>query len=229
MRKCKVCDTDISDRHYKAIFCLSCSDRKNYLKRYYQENKERLKPIRNEWKTENKEKMIIYYKERYLNLDKERLQKYYEENKERIRERSKSEQYLIKRKEHRLKNHWRIRYRTSLRCVMKRLGIKKNDYTNILLGYSDLEFKEHIENQFINNMSWENRSSFEIDHIIPIVAFKVNTPMNIVSALDNLMPLDPVENLNKFISIDVKFIELYLKYFEYLTSEYQEKIKNLPI
>jgi hypothetical protein len=123
-----------------------------------------------------------------------------------------------------LRNSYKYRYRDSLKSVIRRLNRDKNDYTNKLLGYSDLDFKIHIENQFTECMSWENRDSFEIDHIIPIVAFIEETPLNIVSSLENLKPINPIDNIKKFISIDYDYIKLYEKYIDYLIPEYKEKI-----
>jgi hypothetical protein len=201
---------------------------KEYSSLYYEKNKERLVPIRKEWREKNKEKERINNKDRYLKKDKERLSKYYKENKEEINKRKKeyrkTDEYKKWKKEYDLRNSYKYRYRDSLKSVIRRLNRDKNDYTNKLLGYSDLDFKIHIENQFTECMSWENRDSFEIDHIIPIVAFIEETPLNIVSSLENLKPINPIENIKKFISIDYNYIKLYEKYIDYLIPEYKEKI-----
>jgi len=202
--------------------------RREYSKNHYEINKDKLKPIRKKWRENNKEKEKLSSKERYIKKDKERLSNYYIENKDEInnkkREYRKTEEYKAWKKEYDLKNAYKSRYRDSLKSVIKRLNRDKNDYTNKLLGYSDLDFKTHIEKQFIEDMNWENRKSFEVDHIIPIVAFIENTPLNIVSSLDNLRPINPEENLKKFISIDYDYIELYEKYIDYLIPEYKDQI-----
>lgn len=77
-----------------------------------------------------------------------------------------------------------------------------------------------------HRMAWSKRSSFEIDHIIPITAFLENTPINIISALDNLRPLDPSLNSIKYNHIDFDYIKLYIKYFDYLIPKYQKEIIN---
>lgn len=202
--------------------------RREYSKNHYEINKDKLKPIRKKWRENNKEKEKLSSKERYIKKDKERLSNYYIENKDEInnkkREYRKTEEYKAWKKEYDLKNAYKSRYRDSLKSVIKRLNRDKNDYTNKLLGYSDLDFKTHIEKQFIEDMNWENRKSFEVDHIIPIVAFIENTQLNIVSSLDNLRPINPEENLKKFISIDYDYIELYEKYIDYLIPEYKDQI-----
>ena len=245
--ECIRCNNEILNRGKKAKLCLSCleiskkdsykkysnkEDIKNkkieYSKDYYSDNKERLKPIRKKWREDNSEKEKEYNKERYELIDKERLSNYYKENKEEINKKKseyrKTDEYKKWISEYRVKNAHKQRYRDSLKSVIRRLNRDKNDYTNNLLGYSDLEFKLHIESQFTSDMSWEDRKSFEIDHIIPISAFIDDTPLNIVSALDNLKPMHPVDNIIKYTSIDYGYIHLYEKYIDYLNDEYKSQI-----
>ena len=244
MKNCEICNIDISERR-AAKYCIECAKISNnesiirykiinkskieeYGKKHYEDNKERLRPIRKKWRDNNREKVKNCSKEEYIKTGKERLSNYYIENKEEINNRKKkyrkTEEYKKWKKEYDLKNIYKQRYRDSLRSVIRRLDRDKNDYTNKLLGYSDIDFKIHIESQFVENMSWENRNSFEVDHIIPIVAFIENTPLNIVSSIDNLKPMNPTENIKKFISIDYNYIKLYEKYIDYLIPEYKEEI-----
>ena len=231
---CDTCSELVKKESYKKYKENNKEKIKEVTRKNYEKNKERLKPIRKKWREENNEKEKEYNKERYEYIDKERLSNYYTENKEEINERKKeyrkTEEYKKWKKEYDLKNSYKTRYRDSLKSVNRRLNRDKDDYTNKLLGYSDMDFKLHIESQFVENMSWENRNTFEIDHIIPIVAFFENTPLNIVSALDNLMPISPVDNVRKFTSIDYNYIKLYEKYIDYLVPEYKEEIiKHLDI
>lgn len=68
-----------------------------------------------------------------------------------------------------------------------------------VLGYSHAELRAHIEAQFQPGMSWLDRSSFHIDHIIPMHAFFERGVFNpaVISALVNLRPLPPDENRRK--------------------------------
>lgn len=78
-------------------------------------------------------------------------------------------------------------------------GRFKESRTEKMLGYSQAELREHIENQFVDDMSWENRQSFHIDHIIPIKFFMdrdISDP-SIINALGNLQVLVPIENQRK--------------------------------
>lgn len=59
------------------------------------------------------------------------------------------------------------------------------------------ELKAHLESKFTEGMSWENRSQWHIDHIIPLSSAK--TPEDLYKLLHytNLQPLWAVDNLKK--------------------------------
>jgi hypothetical protein len=52
--------------------------------------------------------------------------------------------------------------------VRRALKSDKSKHSIEYLGCNIEEFKEHIENQFIEGMTWENHGEWHIDHIIPI-------------------------------------------------------------
>jgi hypothetical protein len=247
MKNCIKCDIDISNRGAKFKYCKDCSEiskkesykkyqnkddvkisKLEYTKDYYEINKERLKPVRKKWRDNNIENQKKYNTKRYENVDKERLSIYYIENKEEINRKKseyrKTDEYKKWINDYRIKNAHKQRYRDSLKSVIRRLNRDKNDYTNNLLGYSDMDFKIHIESQFNDKMSWIDRKSFEIDHIIPISAFIDNTPLSIVSSLENLKPIEPEDNIRKYTSIDYNYIYLYEKYIDFIKDEYKIKI-----
>ncbi|AUR82917.1 hypothetical protein NVP1030O_01 [Vibrio phage 1.030.O._10N.222.55.F9] len=68
-----------------------------------------------------------------------------------------------------------------------------------MLGYTHVQFKAHIESQFKDGMSWENRSEWHVDHIKPISLFISEgvVDVSIINALSNLQPLWAHENLSK--------------------------------
>lgn len=210
-------------------WCKDCNN--EYGKKYYVENKERLKPIRKAWKENNLDRLKDYQSTRYTKIDKDRLRLYYINNIDKIKEnKSKyrnTNEYKNWLKLYRLKNSWKDRYRSSLKNVLKGFGKEKHDKTNIILGYSSLEFKIHIESQFNDTMSWDNRDSFHIDHIVPISGFREDTPINIVNSLENLRPLTGIENLSKNNSIDYNRLDLYNKYIEYLKEDFVNLLNNI--
>lgn len=86
-----------------------------------------------------------------------------------------------------------------LRRILTMARVRKDTTTEKLLGYSKIELRHHLESQFKAGMSWVNRSSFEIDHIVPVADFfrrGIYDPA-VINALSNLQPLTPAENRAK--------------------------------
>jgi len=77
-------------------------------------------------------------------------------------------------------------------------GSSKSKKSIEYLGCSILAFREHIEKQFVDDMSWENQGAWHIDHRIPI---KYNNPTDeqIIERLHytNCQPLWACDNLKK--------------------------------
>jgi hypothetical protein len=79
---------------------------------------------------------------------------------------------------------------------------KDNKPTFSLLPYTKEQLKEHIQNQFDNNMTWDNYGSYwHLDHIIPQDALPYDSfeHPNFFKcwALDNLQPLEAKANIRK--------------------------------
>jgi len=65
-------------------------------------------------------------------------------------------------------------YRNRLKDIFRNTGFIKNNRSIDYLG-CDIEFlKKHLENQFIGEMSWDNKGFYgwHIDHIIPLSSAK---------------------------------------------------------
>lgn len=58
---------------------------------------------------------------------------------------------------------------------------------------------KYIESKFLEWMSWENRSDWHIDHIIPISSFNLEIESEIHKAMNftNLQPLWATDNIKK--------------------------------
>ena len=93
----------------------------------------------------------------------------------------------------------RSKCKSLLRRVLQLTGTKKVTKTYETLGYTEKELLTHISAQFKDGMSWENRESFHIDHIIPVAWHIKNgiTDPKIINRLANLQPLYPDENRKK--------------------------------
>jgi hypothetical protein len=66
-----------------------------------------------------------------------------------------------------------------------------------ILGCTIQEFKLHIESQFKDGMSWDNRGEWHIDHIMPLSMAKTEDELVRLNHYKNLRPLWAHENLSK--------------------------------
>jgi hypothetical protein len=81
-------------------------------------------------------------------------------------------------------------------------GNKKETHWERLVDYTIDDLIEHLESKFTDEMSWENAGPYwHIDHIIPISKFNFEKPEDFdfkrCWALENLQPLEAIENLKK--------------------------------
>lgn len=181
-------------------------------KKYYKENKEEISNRYSEKYQENKEEYIEKFKAYYQeNIEecKQRSRVYYQKNKEKHRETVKKwvkdnkEKYQKYRRDYMKNDRKRTphiyAWRDLLKGTIKRMIYIKKEKTIDILGYSSLELKEHIENQFLIGMNWENYGTiWEIDHIKEVCFFDKNTPQNIVNSLDNIQPIWKDDNIKKY-------------------------------
>lgn len=125
-----------------------------------------------------------------------------EEYKAKVRTRTKEDSaYMIER-----------RYRSRVQQV---LSYAASDYkpTKLrksmdFLGCSLQDFKKHIEGKFQSGMSWEDNSSFVLDHIIPCAWFDFNIPehQDICFHYTNLQPLTSKQNVRKSDKIMLEYM-----------------------
>lgn len=83
--------------------------------------------------------------------------------------------------------------------AFRRNWIEKPARTEALIGCTITEAKSHIEGQFVNGMSWQNRRSFVIDHLVPVAAFDLRDTEEVRWAFNwrNLRPITQHENAVK--------------------------------
>ncbi len=91
------------------------------------------------------------------------------------------------------------RLRNRLRAALKSKGIIKTNTTMELCGCSLEELKAHLEQQFVENMSWDNRNEWHVDHIRPCASFDLTDieQQKQCFHFSNLQPLWAHENLKK--------------------------------
>jgi regulator of replication initiation timing len=170
----KCCNGHISTRNTKNGSCLDC---------------------KRQHKKDNLELYIASFK------------KHQDKNKDKIQERS----YAWKDKNPDIiresKRNWRRRnpfqgfVRDTLSRVERLSGKKKVGFKGVelILGYDQKEFKDHIESLWQDGMHWGNRSEWHIDHIKPVSLFIKEgvTDISKINALSNLQPLWAADNLRK--------------------------------
>ena len=68
-----------------------------------------------------------------------------------------------------------------------------------LVGCSPRELKAHIEKQFVDGMTWDNRHLWHVDHICPLAYFDLRQMQQQKSAMHftNLQPLWKGDNHRK--------------------------------
>jgi hypothetical protein len=204
-------------------WCKTCVS--NYCKEYNQteERKKVVKEYKEEYnKTEKHKKYVKEYndanREKYADSEKnkEYSKKYANSENGKLVRRNLSKEYAKtnKRKEY-IKNYLKTRrdndplykLKTNIKAAIlssiKKGGYKKESKTNEILGCTFEEFKIHLESKFEPWMSWDNygvyngaeKSTWQIDHIIPISSAKTQEDIVNLNHYKNLQPLDSYINL----------------------------------
>jgi len=183
--------------------CIICyrEKRKKYNGRYkdrvsdwYFNNKELTVQRTKEWKENN------YERNRLLNRksEKKRRSDITKKNKERYHSNS-----LFR---------LRMAIPPLIRNSLNKKGFSKKSLTSEILGIDYEGFYKHIENQFTNGMTWDNRGSWELDHKIPVSLGKTEEEIIKLNHYTNFQPLWKKDNIVKSDKV--------LPEFEYLVKEY---------
>ena len=70
-----------------------------------------------------------------------------------------------------------------------------------MLGCDFADLKHHLESQFTEGMTWDNRNLWHIDHIIPLASAKSAEEVVKLSHYTNLQPLWAKDNMRKGASV----------------------------
>jgi hypothetical protein len=89
----------------------------------------------------------------------------------------------------------RLRVRTN--SIFKAKDWKKENKTYELLGCTGHTLKNHLESQFVQGMTWENKGKWHLDHIIPLSSAKTEDELFKLCHYTNLQPLWGEDNLKK--------------------------------
>ena len=200
LNSCKVCNKSVWKKFdTKGYYEKNKDTRSDYSKKYYQENKERVKNTKYNIDPTLAESRQESYKakerEKYANDEK-----YREIKKERARVYQKNNQHK-KRYKYNTDPNFRLRRVLSVRVTdaIKNQATKKAYKTIELIGCSVDEVRAHLEKQFTEGMTWDNYGEWHIDHIIPCASFDLSEPEQQKKCFHytNLQPLWARDNLSK--------------------------------
>jgi hypothetical protein len=174
---------------------------KKYQKEYYAKNREKKREserirskeyyaehldVKQKWRDEHKDKIKEYNSNYNSNPD----------NKEKINE----QRRIYKRKRRNIDPLFKLteNIHSLIKISLKQKGYKKNTKTINILGCTGIEFKEHIERQFLPWMNWDNYGRYngeyeygwDIDHIIELKTVNTEDDVIKLNHYTNLRPLD---------------------------------------
>jgi hypothetical protein len=176
-------------------------------KLYSQKNIEKEKTRKKEWKKNNLEYFKEYRKKNY-NKEKNRIYEWKKNNKEKFleshkiwKEKNKKEINYKKNqyKKNRIKNDPLFKLKINMRGRIYKIIKNKSKNSFYFIGCSCEFLKEHIEKQFKDGMSWDNYSFFgwHIDHIIPLSSASNQEELVKLCHYTNLQPLWADNNWRK--------------------------------
>jgi hypothetical protein len=162
--------------------CKICHN--EYNKKYRDEKSESIKQYQTQYRKTNTEKLKAYYK------------LYNQQNKENRKT------YKAQLRKNNLLFKLSDNINTLIRMSIKRSGYSKTSKTVKILGCSIEDFKKHLEKQFAEGMTWDNRNKWHIDHKIPISWGASEEEIIALNHYTNLKPMwaeDNIKKSNKYI------------------------------
>lgn len=135
------------------------------------------------WRNNNKDKVDLYHK------------KWMAKNPDIVRSikakhiRNKRRNNALFNLKHTISN---LVYISTVKC-----GYTKKSRTYEILGCSYEEFRDYIENKFLEGMSWDNRSEWHLDHIKPISLATNEEEVIALNHYTNFQPLWASDNRKK--------------------------------
>ena len=98
------------------------------------------------------------------------------------------------------------------KCLNDSQTNKNKKHWENIIEQNLLDILNYLENQFDENMSWNNYGIYwQIDHIIPVSSYNFNLPFEIKKCWNknNLRPLEKYQNNSKSNYLDVQLIKEY--------------------
>jgi hypothetical protein len=163
---------------------MSYQKKKEYDKIYYQKNKEVRKDRAKKWHKNNRERTREMNRKSYQKHKEKRVRQSVEYERKKL----KTDITLVIKKRLRARLKGALNGKIKSKSTMELLGVPHVDF---LITWLECKFKE--------GMTWENRSLWHIDHIIPCSSFDLTKPEEQAKCFHytNLQPLWASENLSK--------------------------------
>lgn len=207
--RCKPCDSAARKERISRNFAQKAEyDRKRreadpeayaaYQAEYRKRNAEQIGVQRAEYRKRNSEKIAKANKawiEKNYSSWRSRQREYYRANREWIVKRN--SKYRSKRRKTNNLVAIADRVRRRLANAIARQGYTKRSSTNELIGCDWNTLASHLESQFTDGMTWENRGEWHIDHIIPLASASTEEELLALCHYTNLQPLWAFDNLSK--------------------------------
>jgi hypothetical protein len=171
-------------------------DKRKYMKEYYSKNKEVITAKSKEYYQKNSDTIKALAKE-YNKNNKEDIAKKTKEY--RIKNKKDLNEKIKKKKQINPLFRLTCYIRSRISSIFKNSNSYENSSVKYILGCSFDEIKIHIEEQFIEDMSWENYGMYgwHIDHIVPLSSAKTEEELIKLCHYTNLQPLWAIDNLKK--------------------------------
>lgn len=158
-----------------------------YLKKWYEENKARVFEKQKEYAKKNPH-VVRKSRVNWMSKNREKHNKWRREN---AKHRRRTDPIFA------LREIAKKRVRHAVENKGMSRGLYRTNKIASMVGCTWEELKAHLEKQFTEGMTWENRGEWEVDHIIPISSAQTEAEIEKLSHYSNLQPLWREENRRK--------------------------------
>jgi hypothetical protein len=208
---CKVCYNEYKKEKRDNRTELQKEKDSKYYQNYRKLNYDILIERERKYQENNKEKEFIrkkIYREENREKTRDSIRDYKKKNKEKLKEtakiyyqKNKTKRNLYENKKRKIDSVYRVNQsmRSRINFFIKSRNINKSNKTFDIIELTPQELIIYIENQFKDNMSWNNYGLYgwHIDHIIPLSSAKTEEEIYRLCHYTNLQPLWAEENLKK--------------------------------
>lgn len=175
---------------------------KEYKRKWYLDNRERILRLRKNYRTDNKEYISKYNaKRRTLAGYKEYEKEYNNKYRKSLKWKEYHRKYQIKYRKIKMATDPQFKLRKLIRDRISKIMGKnyKTSSARLNLGCSFKELKLYLEKQFTEGMSWENHGKWHLDHKKPLKLFNLLNKEEFKQAChySNLQPLWAFNNMSK--------------------------------